>query len=292
MIASTLASVATSMLVAFYNANTAGSPVNKFADRTTAERRCALLAEELVAEGFNVNQVIHAIRTGQVLARLNAEADKLKQLALDNYELDGGTTTECCDHADRVELIKQHGSAAAAWAAQIRKYETTREIQACYDTGVEESAPEASQPEIPIVGEFVSCPHCGVHLSNGYTTYEDLKSDKNHDVNVKDMTHEYMCLGCGGNFGPALQHAPKTPKASATPATKRPAMAESMALDRTILDTTDNVTYKNAFAVYKAGVVSSAQCDRLSAVLYAAAKAGDRTATVEVNGHVFTLAVK
>ena len=77
-----------------------------------------------------------------------------------------------------------------------------------------------------------------------------------------------------------------------TPATVRPAMAASLKLDRQILEVTSGKTYANACQVWKAGLVSSAQGDRLSAVLYGAAKAGNRLMSLTLNGHTFTLAVK
>jgi len=60
---------ASKSLLAFYNANTAGNQVKKFADRKTAERRCALLAEELEAEGFTEDEIITAILAGTELIK-------------------------------------------------------------------------------------------------------------------------------------------------------------------------------------------------------------------------------
>lgn len=57
--------------------------------------------------------------------------------------------------------------------------------------------------EDPIIGEFVNCPHCGVHLSNG-VSYDD---GHGFDVNGKREHHnefQFMCLGCGEEFGPKL----------------------------------------------------------------------------------------
>lgn len=82
------------------------------------------------------------------------------------------------------------------------------------------------------------------------------------------------------------------PKAHPDVVTLRPAMVESMKLDRRIVDLTAGVVYRNACRVWKAGVVSSSQCDRLSSVLYSAAKNGDRNVVVSINNHSFTLEVK
>lgn len=83
-----------------------------------------------------------------------------------------------------------------------------------------------------------------------------------------------------------------TTKSSTPVGVSRPAMAESLKLDRRIVDLTSGVVYKNACQVWKANVVSSSQCDRLSALLYGAAKNGDRELVASVNGHNFTLEVK
>lgn len=142
--------------------------------------------------------------------------------------------------------------------------------------------------EAPVIGEFVNCPHCGIHLNNGFTTYEDLRGDRgNHGVDLSDMTHEYMCLGCCGYFGPAVKRARAATGAVAGP---RPAMSQSLKLDRRITCVDTGAEYANACQVWKAGLVSAAQGDRLSSLLYGAAKRGEFN-TVAVNGHSFKLTV-
>lgn len=54
-----------------------------------------------------------------------------------------------------------------------------------------------------VVGGHTHCPNCGVSLSNGYTTHDACVSDGQLDV-ARGMTHEFMCLGCNGGFGPEL----------------------------------------------------------------------------------------
>ncbi|QQM14100.1 hypothetical protein pVco14_050 [Vibrio phage pVco-14] len=49
------------------------------------------------------------------------------------------------------------------------------------------------KPE-PVVGEFTHCPHCNIHLDNGYQIAE----------NVPELTREYVCLACDGEFGEKL----------------------------------------------------------------------------------------
>lgn len=49
----------------------------------------------------------------------SAEVQKLKQIALERYHLDGGTMYECTDDAEYIELIIEYGTAEAAWAAEL-----------------------------------------------------------------------------------------------------------------------------------------------------------------------------
>ena len=87
---------ASKSLLAFYNANTAGNQIKKFADRKTAERRCALLAEELEAEGFTVYEIDSAMLVGtELIKRVESDDEGVatpvaKQVA----EISITTTTE------------------------------------------------------------------------------------------------------------------------------------------------------------------------------------------------------
>lgn len=213
-----IATAKTSELLAFFNANTGGAQVKKFADRKTAERRVAALIIEIESEQNPI--------TAELVADYDADLDESN---------------------------------------------LTREPV----TGAEEQ---------PVIGEFVNCPHCGIHLSNGVTTYDEMRSEK---VNVSDVTHEYMCLGCGGYFGPEI----KARRATVSTGKARPAMAESLKLDRRITHVETGIVYENACRVWKAGLVSASQGDRLSATLYGAAKKGDYV-SLTVNGHTFTLTAR
>lgn len=190
-------------LVEYYNANSGRPAVRKFADRATAERRCAELAQRVV---------IDPVET-PVTAALVAAAGA----SVHGYE--------------------RHG--------------------------------------------LTHCPHCGDHLSNGVG--EHLQ-----EVNGTPIKHErfqYECLGCGEEFGPEISKpATRTVKTMGP----RPAMIESLKLDRRITHLDTGTEYKNACQVWKAGLVSASQGDRLSALLYGMAKQGVFT-PVCVNGHYFKL---
>ena len=54
------------------------------------------------------------------------------------------------------------------------------------------------------------CPHCEINLENGWSHHEA-------DVNGKLTQHdafEYICLGCGGEFGPAINAKKERPRLS------------------------------------------------------------------------------
>src|SRR5574343_1485505 len=130
---------------------------------------------------------------------------------------------------------------------------------------------------------FSHCPHCGIDLANGV-------GEHMQEVNGTYIKHErfqYECLGCGEEFGPEIaQPTTRTVKTMGP----RPAMVESLKLDRRITHVDTGTEYKNACQVWKAGLVSASQGDRLSALLYGAAKHG-QFLTVTVNGHNFRLTV-
>ena len=129
----------------------------------------------------------------------------------------------------------------------------------------------------------VNCPHCGTHLGNGV-------GEHMQEVNgtyVKHDKFQYECLACGEEFGPEIKKRDPAEKKTIGP---RPAMVESLKLDRRIVNLETNEVYANACRVWKAGLVSSAQGDRLSAELYRAAKSGDLQKQVTVNGRRFALA--
>jgi hypothetical protein len=54
------------------------------------------------------------------------------------------------------------------------------------------------------------CPCCGVHLSNGVATYEDICDTSKSDAGK--MVMEYTCLGCGGEWGPVIQRKARSTK--------------------------------------------------------------------------------
>ena len=89
-----------------------------------------------------------------------------------------------------------------------------------------------------------------------------------------------------------VQDDGKVAKSPVSTGKLRPAMVASMKIDRQIIEVTTGLIYKNACQVWKAGLITSSQCDRLSATLYGAAKQGNRLMSLSVAGHVFTLAVK
>jgi hypothetical protein len=129
-----------------------------------------------------------------------------------------------------------------------------------------------------------NCFHCGTYLKNGVGTHLQ-------EVNGVEIQHdkfEFACLACGEEFGPAIT---KTARKNLDELT-RPQMQASLKLDRTIQCVETKETWKNAFRMWKehADWMTSAQVDRLTRVLYTAAKQPNPVAaTVTINGRTFKL---
>lgn len=125
------------------------------------------------------------------------------------------------------------------------------------------------------------CPHCGIDLRNGVGQH----GDEVNGIRIKHEHRMYECLGCGEEFGPEVARPTNRVVKTVGP---RPAMSASLKLDRRITHLDTGRVYANACQVWKAGLVSASQGDRLSALLYGAAKIGVYS-PVSVNGQMFIL---
>lgn len=65
---------------------------------------------------------------------MKTEIDKLKTMAIDHYEIDGGEMCETFGAADYAELIEECKTAAAAWAWHLRITEARREAGGYYES--------------------------------------------------------------------------------------------------------------------------------------------------------------
>ncbi len=65
---------------------------------------------------------------------MQTEIEKLKTLANEQYDADGGEMLETFDAADYAELITEHKTATAAWAWHIRITEARREAGGFYES--------------------------------------------------------------------------------------------------------------------------------------------------------------
>lgn len=126
-----------------------------------------------------------------------------------------------------------------------------------------------------------NCPHCGIDLRNGVGHH----GDEVNGTRIKHDRYQYCCLGCDTEFGPEVARPAGRVVKSMGP---RPAMSASLKLDRRITHLDTGLVYANACQVWKAGLVSASQGDRLSALLYGAAKIGVYS-PVSVNGRMFIL---
>jgi hypothetical protein len=53
---------------------------------------------------------------------------------------------------------------------------------------------------------YSHCPHCGINLDNGVTDFDGMVDCHGSEAAaLKLMTHEWSCLGCGGEWGPEIK---------------------------------------------------------------------------------------
>ena len=231
----------TAELLSFFNANTGGAQVKKFADRKTAERRCQALADEMFAET-------------QAMVAANPDYQQAG--------IDRAPTNE--EMADEKEIAAWHDGTKGAESEVFGKI-------------TEEAAEQSKTAE-------GACPSCGATLD---ITSGRIVERAGHQHLVDEGY--FTCHGCGHEWGTKDNHYVRP---SGAPITSRPEMVKSLKLDRQIESVLTGIVYKNACQVWKAGLVSASQGDRLSAVLYGAAKQGNRLMSITINGHLFALAVR
>lgn len=194
---------ATSSLVAFYNANITATttPVKKFTDRATAERRVAALIAERANNAAHRAEVAAQeaakLPKGDIVSLLAHEA-KLEDAyaeAKSEGDWDRVNLVGLCLDDTRDELKAARAAAAARTAATFAAAEADAVAQLAADFSFRSNSVTGFSDH-----GHVDCPHCGIHLQNGVSTHGD-------DVNGKALrhdTHRYECMGCGGGFGAAL----------------------------------------------------------------------------------------
>ena len=218
-----IAAATSAELLTFFNANTGGAQIKKFADRPTAEKRVQKLVDEMLAEENIVP---------------NVDYQKAAEVSVDFLQ---GASSVLAD---------------------------------------EVGSEDPSQAEID-ASNADACPSCGATL--------DITSGRIVErFGKQSLVDEGMftCHGCGNEWG--TPDAPAKKAKASVYKTVRNNMVSSLKLDRRIVHVETDTVYPNALQVRKAGLMSPSQADRLSSVLYTAAKKNDRVTTV-INGHTFRL---
>jgi len=64
---------------------------------------------------------------------MQTEIDKLKTMAIEQYEIDGGEMLETFDAPDYADLIAEFKTATAAWAWHLGITEARREVGGFYE---------------------------------------------------------------------------------------------------------------------------------------------------------------
>ena len=66
-------------------------------------------------------------------SKLKKEVLKLRQIAIDKYDQDGGTMYECSDEQDYIDAIEESGTASKAWKSHLEIHEIRKEISGYYE---------------------------------------------------------------------------------------------------------------------------------------------------------------
>lgn len=72
-------------------------------------------------------------------------------------------------------------------------------------------APEMSEEDADYVANYghVNCPSCGIHLSNGVSDFDGMVERHGSErAAFKHQKTEWACLGCGADFGKAIELKP------------------------------------------------------------------------------------
>lgn len=185
----------TKLLVAFHNDHSASPPVKKFADRQTAERRCLKLVQDLI----------------------NAAPDGRKEEARLILQLQGAAPDDLAAiqaaglaHPLNIEAAHREITSRAAEGEDM----TGATVDPVTSAIVKPAPDDTSSISHFSVHGLTHCPSCGIHLSNGIG--ED-KQEVNGKI-IRHDTHQFACLGCGAEFGPAIRRrspAPSTDRSAA-----------------------------------------------------------------------------
>lgn len=62
---------------------------------------------------------------------------------------------------------------------------------------------DGAEADKELVEQFgtAHCPHCDIHLSNGVQDFENMLDLSQQGQDIEPITHEFLCLGCGEEFG-------------------------------------------------------------------------------------------
>lgn len=164
-------------LVAYYNANSGKSPITKFSERKIAEARCIDLFETL--------------------------AEKQPKAA-------PSVKSQMMSIADTVAFAKaiqdKKNEPKPAKVAVVDHGPSNARIAACLAEEVKPIADTSSISDFDVHGQ-THCPSCGIHLSNGICGHEGEVNGKRV---VFTKNHEYWCMACEAEFGPAIHHHVKS----------------------------------------------------------------------------------
>jgi hypothetical protein len=128
------------------------------------------------------------------------------------------TKEEVKDRADEFFTIKGE-TGEYYWHRLTEKVGVSveKEVELKEERKQKQAADTSDDLDEPVIGHFIYCPSCKIHLSNG--VIDNKQHFEEHPYNlrgnpkevkqflsemVKNTTHEFYCMGCGAEFGEKL----------------------------------------------------------------------------------------
>ncbi len=112
--------------------------------------------------------------------------------------------TQAGINIETATLLEQDGK--FAYVAADHTEATNNMLRAIAAVAEYHCVPELDLETLDRNGLNGVCPHCGIdHLDNGWTDFEStVDAQGSVQAARKVQSHEYACLGCGGEWGPLV----------------------------------------------------------------------------------------
>ncbi|QEA09798.1 hypothetical protein PQC31_gp77 [Pseudomonas phage Iggy] len=122
--------------------------------------------------------------------------------------------TQAGINIETATLLEQDGK--FAYVAADHTEATNNMLRAIAQIAEYHCVPELDLESLDHKGVNGKCPHCGIdHLDNGWSDFEGIVDAQGSVEAARAiMSHQYTCLGCGGEWGPLVETKKRTKSAS------------------------------------------------------------------------------